>query len=85
MVEKKQLKFEQLDTSKTHPNKKTKVFEIRNEKDTFLGTVEWKNTWRQYIFTPPAYTTIWARGCIKELYEFIERLMQERKVKRNDK
>ena len=56
-MKKQRLIFNQLDTSKTHPNKKTKVFEIRNKEDMFLGTIEWKNTWRQYIFSPSKYVS----------------------------
>ena len=79
MSEKNWVIIEQLGISKTHPTKKTKVFEVRNKDDVFFGTIEWKNTWRQYVFTPPAYSTFWARSCLKQLFDFMEKLMQERK------
>jgi len=60
--------------------RKTKVFEVRNKQtDFFLGTIEWDTAWRQYIFTPTGEPSKLARSCLKEIYDFIEGLMEERK------
>ena len=76
MKESKWLKFNELDV----PNRKTKVFEVRNKSsDFFLGTVEWWGAWRQYIFKPTAEGTIWSHGCLLDLSNFIKQLMEERK------
>ncbi len=70
------LEFNELDV----PERKTKVFEVRNIKtDFFLGTIEWDGSWRQYIFSPTAIPSKLSKGCLRELADFIEKLMGERK------
>lgn len=62
-----------------NPGKKTKIFNIFNKvTEDYLGIIKWNGSWRQYCFYPDSYTH-WARGCLKEIYEFIEKLMEERK------
>lgn len=59
--------------------RKTKIFLVKaisdNEK---LGSIAWNNTWRQYCFYPHPYTH-WSRGCLKQVYNFIDELMEDRK------
>ncbi len=70
------LKFNELDV----PKRKTQVFEIRNTKtDFFLGTIEWDGSWRQYVFSPTAEPSKFSKGCLKEISDFINELMEERK------
>lgn len=61
--------------------KKTKIFRIWNKvtKDD-LGEIKWNGSWRQYCFYPDSYT-FWAKGCLLEVAEFINKLMFERKTK----
>ena len=69
------LEFNELETER-----KTKVFEVRNIKtDFFLGVIEWGTAWRQDVFTPTGEPSKLARSCLKEIYDFIEELMEERK------
>ena len=76
MVEKEYLYFEE-----QIPNvkRKTKMFVIKNKQDdTYLGDVEWNNGWRRYCFYPDLMT-YWSSGCLKQVYNFIDKLMEERK------
>lgn len=74
---KKYLEFFEINTAKE--NRKTKVFRIFNKvtKDD-IGDVQWNGAWRQYCFYPDPYTH-WAGGCLREITEFIDELMKERK------
>lgn len=68
--------FNELET----PKRKTRVFEVRNEEtDFFLGTIEWDNGWRQYIFSPTAEPCKLAKSCLKEIHDIVDELMEERK------
>ena len=58
---------------------KTKVYGVLAKKgNIFLGTIKWYSRWRQYCFFPDK-DTIYSRGCLKDIAEFIEKLMKERK------
>lgn len=65
--------FHELDV----PSRKTKVFEVRNkESDDFLGTIEFKGAWRQYIFSPGA-ERIFNNKCLNDITRFITSLTEE--------
>lgn len=54
--------------------RKTKCFIILNKvTNDDLGQVKWNGAWRQYCFYPDP-DTHWSRGCLKEVYDFIEKL-----------
>lgn len=59
--------------------RKTTVFEVFGYKEAFLGTVSWSGGWRQYVFSPSQEPRQWSRDCLRELADFIEGLMTERK------
>ena len=49
-----------------------------------LGRISWYGAWRQYTFRP-ASLTIWNRGCLADLIEFINRAMADRNEQRKAK
>lgn len=62
-----------------NPGKKTKHFQCRNNKSGgLLGLVEWERGWRQYCFYPCA-DTMFSKGCLEDVNDFITQLMDERK------
>lgn len=58
---------------------KTAVYAVVSKSDgKILGRVYWHWAWRQYIFE--AFNiTIWSRGCLQQIQDFIDKLMEERK------
>jgi len=60
---------------------KTKRFEVISVKHRYsLGRISWLGSWRQYVFSP-AFETIWNRECLKDIQDFLQQLMDERKKK----
>jgi hypothetical protein len=58
---------------------KTKRFEVISKSwGAMLGRISWYNAWRQYTFSPST-NTIWNKDCLKDIQEFLIKLMQERK------
>jgi hypothetical protein len=58
---------------------RTKVYYVKSKSDDkILGEIYWWSPWRQYIFDPWS-STIYSRGCMKQIIEFIQKLMDERK------
>lgn len=58
---------------------KTKRFEVISIKHGYsLGRISWYGAWRQYIFSP-ASETVWNRECLKDIQDFLQQLMDERK------
>lgn len=61
---------------------KTDVYDVYSKHHiTYLGTVKWYAPWRQYCFYP-SEETVWSRSCLKEIIEFTQILMDERKNKK---
>ena len=59
--------------------KKTRVFTVTNIKNGYyLGVIKWYGAWRQYCFFMED-NTVFSKGCLQEIINFIEKLMQERK------
>ena len=57
----------------------TKFFHGRNNKmDLCLGVIRWDRGWRQYCFYPNA-ETMFSKGCLEDVNDFIGQLMDERK------
>lgn len=66
----------------TNKDKKTKQFNVINrESRIFLGTVKWFGNWRQYSFFPQP-NMVFERQCLMDIAHFINQLMVERKVVR---
>lgn len=58
---------------------KTAVYRVvsKSNRET-LGSVYWYGPWRQYVFQPEP-ETIWSHGCMQQVLDFIQKLMEERK------
>lgn len=58
---------------------KTKRFEVISKNQGFsIGRIQWYSSWRQYCFSP-AFETVWNRTCLKDIQDFLQQLMNERK------
>ena len=58
---------------------KTAVFMlVTNSRYDVLGFVKWYAPWRQYCFFPDK-DMVYSRGCMREINEFIDLLMDDRK------
>ena len=62
----------------TRPKRTTELWECRCLGGNILGKIEWKNTWRQYCFSPED-GTVFSRGCMEDLNDFISQLTKARK------
>jgi hypothetical protein len=58
--------------------RKTDVWCCRTNSYGILGKVKWYATWRQYCFFPEA-NTVFNRGCMEDIGDFIRQLMEARK------
>jgi len=59
------------------PTGKTKVFTVHSKDGITLAVVRWFSAWRRYTFQPSS-ATVWDASCLREVMEFLEKLMQER-------
>jgi len=58
---------------------KTKRFEIISKMHCcYLGRISWYSPWRQYCFTSIP-DTVWNKDCLKDIQDFLQYLMDERK------
>lgn len=58
---------------------KTKIFQVRNHLyNCNLGWIKWQNGWRRYAFFPEP-ETFYEEVCMKDIYEFIEKLNSDKK------
>jgi len=58
---------------------KTSIWVVENKKnDVGLGVIKWNPLWRQYNFIPNN-DTIYSQSCLRDIAEFIKKLMDERK------
>jgi hypothetical protein len=65
----------------TSGKRKTAVWQCLNKSTDFsLGTIQWHSAWRQYCFFPE-WNTVFNRGCLEDINDFIQQLMDERKNK----
>lgn len=62
------------------PSGKTKRFEVKNLSGESLGWVHWRSAWRRYVFGVYKVAEFDA-GCLKEIIDFLDQLMNERKKK----
>ena len=57
---------------------KTKRFMCMNRNHgSLLGEVKWLAGWRQYCFFPQS-STVFSKGCMEDINDFIAKLMAER-------
>jgi len=63
------------------PSKKTMTL-IISAKSTgdYLGVIKWYGAWRRYCFYP-ANMTVFSSGCLKDIQNCLDKLMNERKTK----
>jgi len=61
--------------------KKTQVYCIRSiNTSIILGYIKWYGAWRQYCFLPEG-NTVFSVGCLRDIWEFINDLMEEKRCK----
>lgn len=70
------LHFEELNNE---PNKTKKFCVLNKDLTVTLGEIRWFGNWRQYCFY--SNDCIYDRKCMKEIIDFIDNLMEERKNK----
>jgi hypothetical protein len=57
----------------------TQRFEVISiNRGDILGRIQWYPPWRQYIFCP-AFETLWNKDCLKDIQDFLQQLMDDRK------
>ena len=72
-------KYEYIDMEEVEKKAKTSVFAIfSNSSKEHIGTIKWYGPWRQYCFFP-VDDTIWNKGCLTDVIDFINQLMEMRK------
>ena len=57
---------------------------MHNDSNDDLGEIKWYPQWRQYCFFPN-YDTLYSKGCLEDIADFIDQLMQARKAKPSNK
>lgn len=65
--------------TEVHDTGKTKVWRVDNTNDgSYLGDVRWRGGWRKYVLSIQG-SSVWSADCLRDVAEFIEKQMQERK------
>lgn len=65
-------------------NKKTSTYQVVSKEGAgVLGEIKWYASWRKYSFFPAA-NTLYETKCLTDIVEFIDHLMDERKVKKEN-
>ena len=68
------VKFKYIQFVKVADKPKTSVWSCRNVNGNYeIGVVKWNPGWRQYCFFP-APGTVFSKGCMQDICEFINRL-----------
>lgn len=79
-MEKKYLEFFETNTAKE--DRKTKTFLILNKTNgEQIGEIKWAGNWRKYA-SEMCVNVIVDSGCHRELAEFLDKLMDERRTRR---
>jgi len=75
LLTKKYLRFDEI----PNPGKKTQIFTVRHTDNlTLLGEIKWWGAWRKYCFFP-APDCLYDRNCLRDVIDYIDQLMNERK------
>lgn len=65
-------------------NKKTDTYLIETKDgNQCIGLIKWYAPWRKYSFFPNP-NTVYETDCLKDIVSFIEKLMLERKLERQN-
>ncbi len=77
MTNSKWIQFVKDESSKN----KTGVYWVmtKDPSPTHLGTIKWFGAWRKYAFFPANYT-IYETQCLKDIIIFLENMMVDRKI-----
>jgi hypothetical protein len=68
----------------TLPGKKTKVWLVENQAGEYLGQIHWRTGWRRYVCVMDEFDTEWSVECLRELADFIDMQMLNRKLDRGE-
>lgn len=67
--------FQYIKMEKIRDLPKTTVWEVQNKSGEYsIGIIKWNPGWRQYCFFPDQ-DTVYSKGCLQNIIEFIESLM----------
>jgi len=65
---------------------KTKSFMVKNKMTGYLlGRVKWYALWRKYCFFVDYGDLVFDTGCLADIQDFINNLMLERRMVKNEK
>ena len=53
--------------------------EVRNKSGEILGDIEWDTGWRKYVFVTSFSGLKFDSGCQREIADYLDKLMEERK------
>lgn len=71
--------YEYIIIEKIDEKPKTNVYRVNNKKSNdSLGVIKWFGNWRQYCFFP-SFFTVYSKGCLNDIQDFIQKIMNERK------
>lgn len=74
------MEYKYIKITEIKTNKKTKTFMVISKSDNFpLAEIKWYSRWRQYCFFPEK-STIWNKGCLDDINNFLTQIMEERKL-----
>lgn len=60
--------------------RKTDIYSVKSKSSAWeIGKIKWFPSWRQYCFFPES-NTIFSKGCLDDISDFLEQLKQERKT-----
>lgn len=76
-MESKYLTFENV-SSGTNSTKKTKDFRVWSKNGDHLGFINWRASWRRYVFTCPDHQCSFDFQCLNDIAKMIQELMDER-------
>lgn len=62
---------------------KTKTFVISTKDGAQIGLIKWYAPWRKYSFFPHQ-NTVFENDCLRDIISFIDKLMLERKIVRQN-
>jgi hypothetical protein len=64
------------------PSGRTAIFDVQSKTGVHLGDIKWFAPWRRYTFTPIDGNTVFDSACLKEITQFIDKQMEERRAAR---
>jgi len=62
--------------------RKTNVIDVLNKAGDFLGTIQWKSTWRKYCYYNLGEYTWYDSNCLMEIVKLLDKLNKEHKERR---